>query len=978
MKKRLFTAMAALFASLALIVGLVACGSTKYKITFTDEAGTEITSVTVEKGEFPEFTGETPKKAAEEHYTYTFAGWSDGTTTYAPGQLPAAEKDVTYKAAFTQVPKSYTVTWHVENDTSTSSVKYGEKAVYNGTPEKAASVSTVYTFAGWAKTAGGDALTDEELTVSGDVDLYAVFTESVRKYTVKFVDENGTTELLTAQVDYNTNPVYTGTAPTKAGDAQYSYTFSGWEFDGVTYGPSENLPKVSGAMTFKAKYTQSVNKYTVTWSIDGTTSETEYDYGATPAYTGTPEKADTEDYSYEFDGWASSEDGTKLETLPAVTGDVTYYARFNQVDRKFTVTWHIGEETKTTRVTKNTAPTWTEEEPAKQQDAQYTYTFKGWATSAGSEDTVELSEQTITQATDYYAVFNKATREYTITFIVDGQDPYTAQVEYGVRPAYKEDAPAKDQTVSTVYTFKGWTDGETEEEYTKDTLPTVTGEATYTAVFTESARPYTITIKYYKGLQGTDTIKQESTFTLGYGTIIDETNTTKIEAFDDGTHYLPDMFRIGGIVTGDKEYVVRYTEADTWDGTSKSESLSGTGNSAEDPFLIKSAADLYYLADAALNKNYGSGQYYKLTKSIDLANHEWTPICYANGTMTWTYFEGNFDGGGYTIAGLHCNKTGKHGIGLFGSVRNGEIKDLTVQSTLASNTRAGGLAYVVNNETVSNIKTFVNITLNEVASEVYSGGIFGTTTAGTSTFTNLESYGTIDSTGKRIGGIIGNTGSGTTVNITDCTNYSNITLATHAGGMIGQAEGKVVLSGCVNYGNMTATTERAGGIIATQQKDAGSTITNCTNYGKISAPNAASDKLDATGGIIGIAKNSTVTGCVNYGEVSGIQHTGGIIGETVTVTVTECTNHGAVKGEMTVNERNKGFAGIVGWTTNSSHVTKCTNNGNVEGNTNTGGICGYLGKGSTCPVEDEDANTNTGKVTGNSAYHDFIGFDGNA
>lgn len=1052
MRKKLFTMVMALFAVIALLMGLTACGATEYEIKFAADDGTTLSTLTVEEGEVPVYAGETPTKAATPQYTftfagwkdadgvvhsgalpaatanatytaaftqtgrsytvtwsvngtttsktlaygaavayegtaptkentaqytYTFAGWNDGEKTYGPAEtLPTVSKDVTYTAEFSSTVNSYTVTWHVGSETSTSSVEYGAKAVYGGAaPTKTPTASTVYTFAGWAKTENGTVLDDAGLTVTDDLTLYAVFTEAARKYTVKFVDENGTTELFTAQFEYNTVPAFSGTAPAKQATAQYSYTFAGWlDEEETLYGPSDTLPQVHGEMTFKAKYTSTVNKYTVTWSINGTETEAQFEYGATPAYEGTPAKPDTPEYSYTFDGWAATEGGEKLETLPAVEGDVTYYARFTQTDRQYTVTWNVDGTTTTTRVINGQAPVWEGEDPVKERDAQYTYAFQGWATSAESKETVTLSEQKITGDTTYYAVFSETINEYTVKFVVEGEET-SATMQYGDKPTYQDGTdPVKEGTESTSYTFTGWNDGEQTYKTGAD-LPAVTGDVTYTAVFEEKVREYTVTVKHYKGLDGTTTIKEDTKLTLGYGTFLSAENSA-IAAIDEGDkHYLPNMFYLGGIVKGDQEFIVRYTEADIWDGTSASESLTGQGT-VEEPFLIQSAADLYYLANVSNNKNYGAKQNYKLTTSIDLAKHEWLPICYANGSGTWTYFEGNFDGGGYTIAGLHCDKPTGQGIGLFASVRNGEIKNLTIQGDLSAKSRAGGLAYFVNSETVSNITTFVEITLNAVTNEVYAGGIFGTTTVGTSTFTNLVSYGTINSTGKRVGGIIGNVGSGITVNITNCTNYGSITVATHAGGMIGQADGKVVLTGCVNYGNMTANTERAGGMIATQTGKE-TTLTNCTNYGKINAPNEASDKADATGGILGVAKYSTLTGCVNYGEVVGVQHTGGICGETTTVNVSECINYGDVKGKMTVSDRNKGFAGIVGWTTTSSNVTKCENHGNIEGNTNTGGICGYLGKGSTCPVEGENANTSDGTVTGNSAKGDIIGYDGN-
>ena len=80
--------------------------------------------------------------------------------------------------------------------------------------------------------------------------------------------------------------------------------------------------------------------YTVTWKNGDTTLKTDtVDKDATPAYTGTvPEKAEDEQYTYTFSGWT---DGTNTygasDTLPAVTGDVTYTATFTS-SAKYTYT----------------------------------------------------------------------------------------------------------------------------------------------------------------------------------------------------------------------------------------------------------------------------------------------------------------------------------------------------------------------------------------------------------------------------------------------------------------------------------------------------------------------------------------------------------------------------------------------------------------------------------------------------------------
>jgi hypothetical protein len=74
--------------------------------------------------------------------------------------------------------------------------------------------------------------------------------------------------------------------------------------------------------------------YVVTWKNGGSILETDLNVseGAEPSYDGdVPVKISEEGTVYTFAGWADSEDGDALSELPAVTGDVTYYAVFTEM-----------------------------------------------------------------------------------------------------------------------------------------------------------------------------------------------------------------------------------------------------------------------------------------------------------------------------------------------------------------------------------------------------------------------------------------------------------------------------------------------------------------------------------------------------------------------------------------------------------------------------------------------------------------------
>ncbi len=98
-------------------------------------------------------------------------------------------------------------------------VQYGKTPGYAGTPTKASTAQYTYAFEGWHV---------EPTAATEDFDYYAVYSETLRSYTVRFLDFDGS-ELQSGEIAYGTLPSYNGTTPTKASSAKYTYTFTGWE-----------------------------------------------------------------------------------------------------------------------------------------------------------------------------------------------------------------------------------------------------------------------------------------------------------------------------------------------------------------------------------------------------------------------------------------------------------------------------------------------------------------------------------------------------------------------------------------------------------------------------------------------------------------------------------------------------------------------------------------------------------------------------
>ena len=439
-----------------------------YTITWLNDDGTTLKTEEAAYGTIPEYTGEEPAKAADAQYSYAFTGWTP--------EITAVTADAVYTATYAKTVNKYTVTWANEDGTviAKNEVAYGTKPAYTGdTPTKAETAQYTYTFSGW---------TPEITEVTGDVTYTAVFSETVRKYTITWKNADGTV-LKTEEAAYGDTPVYEGEVPTKEADAQYTYTFKGW---------TPAVAAVTGPATYTAEFDSTVNTYTVTWkNDDGTVLETDVNlsYGTIPTYDGkTPEKAGTAELTYTFAGWTPE--------IAEVTGDIVYTAKYTSSTNTYTVTWVDADGTvleKDEDVPYGTTPTYDGAKPSKGADAQYAYTFKGW--------TPEVSA--VTGDATYTAEYDQTVNKYTITWKnEDGTVLETdTDVPYGTTPSYDGTEPTKTGDAQYSYTFKDWA----------PEVSAVTGDAEYTAMFEQKVNTYTVT-----WMDGETVLKTE---TLAYGTV---------------------------------------------------------------------------------------------------------------------------------------------------------------------------------------------------------------------------------------------------------------------------------------------------------------------------------------------------------------------------------------------------------------------------------------------------------------------------
>ena len=151
-------------------------------------------------------------------------------------------------------------------------------------------------------------------------------------HTVTWKSQDGITTLETDNnVEYNTQPSFDQADPTKADDAQYTYTFVGWATTpNQTSGSAvDALPNVTADVTYYAAFSATKQTYTIRFeteaggTLTGTTECTGLSHGADfPAAPTT-----TSNVGYYFDGWYK--DNTKVTSFPTtVTENATYTAKW--------------------------------------------------------------------------------------------------------------------------------------------------------------------------------------------------------------------------------------------------------------------------------------------------------------------------------------------------------------------------------------------------------------------------------------------------------------------------------------------------------------------------------------------------------------------------------------------------------------------------------------------------------------------------
>ena len=287
---------------------------------------------------------------------------------------------------------------------------------------------------------------------------------------------------------------------------------------------------------------------------------------------------------------------------------------------------------------------------------------------------------------------------------------------------------------------------------------------------------------------------------------------------------------------------------------------------AENPYQISSAAELYWFAEL-VNGSLTDGTPQntaacaKLTADITVNSNLLSSLDIWEGEVrnSWTFtswtpigkyeneYIGTFDGDGKTVSGLFLNDSNADFVGLFGLIGSGgTVKNVgVVDSYFKANYRVGGLCGENYYGTISNCYNTGTVSCKVSTDlEVDIGGVCGINFCGT--ITNCHNTGAVsgeyqgnDET-KMVfaGGVCGESMDGTIVN---CFNTgtvngkTTISLVILVGGVCAYSNGSIVISNCYNTGNVKGESARedgyvkVGGVCASN----GASISNCYSTGTV-------------------------------------------------------------------------------------------------------------------------------------------------
>lgn len=446
---------------------------------------------------------------------YKFDGWYNGTTkvTSASPYTFVATANITLTAKWSvyniTIPVNVSPTGAGTTSPSPFTGQEGSIVKITATP------ATGYEFAYWTDNVDDTHYTNnpQPVTMRSVKILTAYFT--LKSYTVTWNGNGGTPSKSSSSFHYNDA---LGTLPTCT---RTGYTFLGWYTASSGGTKISTTTVVTKSITYYAQW--SINSYTLTFNPNGgtvtpTSKSLEYNsaYGTLP----TPIRASDAQYTYTFAGWyTAATGGTQVTAATKMAAkDTTIYAHWTSNTRSYTVSYQTtyGTLNRTSQsIAYNSKGSCTLTMPSN--NAQYTYTFRGWYTAANGGGTkvgsgLTLETPAIKGTVTYYAYVTRSTKSYTHSFNANGGGTVSPAT---ITKAYNTALGTLPTVSRTGYTFVGWFDTSAASGGTQATTVTkVTGTKTWYARW--SINSYTFTFDKNGGnTPSTTTITKEYNTAVG-------------------------------------------------------------------------------------------------------------------------------------------------------------------------------------------------------------------------------------------------------------------------------------------------------------------------------------------------------------------------------------------------------------------------------------------------------------------------------
>lgn len=398
--------------------------------------------------------------------------------------------------------------------------------------------------------------------------------------------------------------------------------------------------------------------------------------------------------------------------------------------------------------------------------------------------------------------------------------------------------------------------------------------------------------------------------------------------------------------------------------------FAGGSGTKDDPYQIATAEQLAKLAtevNSGVPGQTHSGEYFKLTASIDLSGKRWVPIGYGN--LSSKSFSGYFDGNNQVIKGLYVDERRNNVCaGLFGVVvaisdepvlKNICIENATIYAGDSTNSSASaspdiyGAGVLAGSLTTmgGSSATFIGVEncqgTGQVESKMYAGGLIGDASRAHVSDCSAD----VTVTGTCVtGGFIGNVFQGSYKN---CTAKGSVSGGWSTGGFAGcvfESDASVEIEHCASYGNVEANDWNTGGFVGYLEKGK---VSDSVSYGNVT--NTVTGWKPKTGGFSGTNTNGNIQNCSAAGVVTGSHPTiapGGFIGY---------DDDGTTAGCAFDQEKNPALNGVGDSGTSGSNQIAAVDTKSLNSN-----ICGSYNGGHT--LSKVDAKKATHLAEGNKEY----------